>query len=71
MMDAYRAAKELSPEISQVVVGYLDEDQRVLIANSEGKLVEDRRIRSRLAIEAIASKGQELQTGYFAPERTP
>lgn len=67
MMDAYRAAKEYSPEISQVVVGYLDEDQRVLIANSEGKLVEDRRIRSRLAIEAIASKGQELQTGYFAP----
>ncbi len=38
-----------------------DEDQRVLIANSEGLFTEDRRIRSRIAISSIASNGIDNQ----------
>lgn len=67
MNEAYQAAKSYSPEIAQVTVGYLDEDQKILVANSEGKLVEDRRIRTRMMIEAIAVKGAEMQPGYFGP----
>lgn len=56
---AYKAAKDYSPEIIQVTVGYGDVDQKVLIANSEGLLVEDRRVRTRLVIQSIASNGSE------------
>lgn len=67
MTEAYNAAKDYSPEIAQVTVGYLDEDQKILVANSEGKLAEDRRIRTRLMIESIAANGSEMQPGYFGP----
>lgn len=67
MTEAYNAAKDYSSEIAQVTVGYLDEDQKILVANSEGKLAEDRRIRTRLMIESIAANGLEMQPGYFGP----
>jgi len=67
MKAAYAAAKEYSSEISQVTVAYGDVDQKVLIANSEGLLTEDRRIRTRLAIQSIASSGSENQTGFEGP----
>jgi TldD protein len=67
MREAYDAARQYDPQISQVTVRYLDEDQRVLIANSEGRFVEDRRIRTRLAVQAIASSGTEMQIGFFGP----
>ncbi len=44
-----------------------DEDQRVLIANSEGLFTEDRRIRSRIAISSIASNGVDNQAGTRSP----
>ncbi len=64
---AYEAAKGYSNEISQVYVTYFDEDQKVLVANSEGTFVEDERIRTRFSIESIASKDNEMQTGRVAP----
>lgn len=67
MKRAYSTAKNYSPEISQVVVRYLDVDQKVLIANTHGLFVEDRRVRTRLPIEAIASKGSEKQSGFYGP----
>lgn len=67
MRQAYDAAKGYSDEISQVMVRYYDEDQRVLIANSEGTWAEDRRVRSRLSIQAVASNGSEMQTGFAGP----
>ena len=67
MKEIYGAAKNYNPLISQVKVNYLDEDQKVLIANSEGKFVEDRRIRTRLAAQAIAANENEMQVGFFGP----
>lgn len=67
MKKAYEIAKNYHDSIKQVTVRYLDEEQNVLIANSEGKFVEDRRIRSRLAIQSIASDGQQMQSGFYAP----
>lgn len=67
MARAYQVAKEYDPVISQVSVRYLDEDQHVQIANSTGLMVEDRRVRTRTAITAIASKGSEKQSGFYGP----
>lgn len=67
MRQAYAAAREFSPEISQATVRYLDEDQEVLIANSAGTFAEDRRIRTRLAIQAVASNGSQMQQGFYGP----
>lgn len=66
---ANNAAKDYSNEIAQVRVNYGDIDQKVLIANSEGLLTEDRRIRTRLSIASIASDGTENQTGFEGPGR--
>jgi len=59
----YEAAKNYDDVISQVTGYYLDTDQKILIANSEGLLKEDRRIRTRCAISAVASLNGEMQTG--------
>lgn len=64
---AYKAARDYAPEIVQVTVGYGDSDQEILIANSEGLLVEDRRVRTRLFIQSVASNGSENQTGFEGP----
>lgn len=67
MKTAYDAAKNYSEEISQVLVNYIDSDQKIMIANSEGLLTEDRRVRTRLSIRSIASNGVENQTGSEGP----
>lgn len=67
MRRAYSIARGYSPEISTAMVRYLDEDQEVLVANSEGTYAEDRRIRSRLMIEAVAANGSQLQRGFYGP----
>ncbi|GLB59971.1 hypothetical protein NCCP133_21030 [Cytobacillus sp. NCCP-133] len=67
MKKAYEIAKNYHNSIQQVTVRYLDEEQNVLIANSEGKLVEDRRVRSRLAIQSIAVEGNQMQPGFYGP----
>ncbi len=69
MKNAYKSAKDYGEEIVQVQIGYLDKDQRVLIANSNGLYTEDRRIRTRIKINSIASNGAENQTGFEGPGR--
>jgi predicted Zn-dependent protease len=68
MKIAYKNAKEFNSDISQVSVSYMDKDQKVLIANTEGIYTEDRRVRTRLAISAVASKDNENQTGFEVQE---
>ncbi len=60
-------AREYNSLIRQVGVGYSDMEQHVLIANSEGKFVEDTRVYSRLTIQSTASDGNEMQTGFYGP----
>ena len=69
MKIAYKNAKEFSTDISQVGVSYSDKDQKILIANTEGIFAEDRRVRTRLGVNAVASKGSENQTGFEGPGR--
>jgi TldD protein len=67
MKNAYDIAKSYHSSISQVTVRYLDEEQNVLIANSDGKWIEDKRVRSRLAIQAIAERDNQMETGFYGP----
>ncbi|KGA95498.1 TldD protein [Alkalihalobacillus alcalophilus ATCC 27647 = CGMCC 1.3604] len=67
MKEIYHAAKGFNELISQVSIGYQDEDQHVLIANSEGTFVEDRRIRTRFMAQTVATRGTEMQTGFYGP----
>ena len=69
MKIAYNAAKDYSSEISQVGVNYIDKEQNVLIANTEGLYVEDKRVRTRLTINSVASLNGENQTGFEGPGR--
>ena len=64
---AEAAARAVSPEIVQVSVNYMDSVQDVLICNTEGTFVTDRRVWSRLACNAVASNGTEIQTGSDNP----
>ncbi len=64
---AYNGAKNYNNEISQVSASYMDKDQKILVANSEGLYTEDRRVKTRLAVSAIASKDNENQTGFEGP----
>ncbi|NMA84659.1 MAG: TldD/PmbA family protein [Epulopiscium sp.] len=67
MRKGYESAKNYDPLISQVTVNYLDEEQRVLIANSEGVFIEDQRIRTRISLQAVAAKDGEMQVGFYGP----
>ena len=64
---ANAAARAISPEIVQVNCGFDDSVQDVLICNTEGVFVTDRRVRSRLRVAAVASDGKENQTGSSNP----
>lgn len=63
------AAKEYSEAVSQVMGTLLDVDHNILIANSEGLYTQDRQIRTRLIIEAVAEVNGETQTGMCSPGR--
>lgn len=69
MKIAYDAAKGYHEEIAQVAVGYVDKEQNVLIANTEGLYTEDKRTRTRLTVNAVASANGENQTGMEGPGR--
>ncbi len=63
---AEKAARDVDERIKQVQVVYGDVIQDVTIANSLGRLVEDRRVRTRLSVNAVAAAGAEIQTGFEA-----
>ena len=64
---ANAAARSVSNEISQAVCTYTDSEQDVLICNSEGLFVTDRRVYTRMACTAVASSGMENQSGSENP----
>jgi TldD protein len=67
--DAYFAAREYDDCISQVTGVLMDVDHNILVANTDGIYTQDRQIRTRLAVSAVADKGQGTQTGTASPGR--
>ena len=69
LKEGYFAAKEYDPSVVQVSGGLQDVDHNILIANTEGVYAQDRQIRTRMAISAVADKGMGTQTGSCSPGR--
>ena len=69
LKDGYFAAKNYSDAISQVTGTLLDVDHNILIATSEGLYTQDRQIRTRMSISAVAEVNGETQTGGCRPGR--
>jgi TldD protein len=61
------AGARIDPAVKQVEGRLIEWEQDVLVANSEGDWVEDRRVRTRCAASVIASDGDQTQTGFTAP----
>ena len=69
LKEGYFAAKEYDPCIAQVSGTLMDVDHNILIASTEGLYTQDRQIRTRISISAVAEHGGETQTGGFNPGR--
>ena len=69
LKEGYFAAKEYSEDIRQVTGFLLDVDHNILIANTEGLYTQDRQIRTRLSVSAVAEVNGQTQTGSFNPGR--
>lgn len=67
MRRAHAAAMAFSPLVADVQVTYLDVEQDVLVANSEGVSTTDRRTRTRMAVRVVAQADGERETGFFGP----
>ena len=67
---ADHAARAVDGSVRQVSASYADSRRRVLIANSDGLLVEDDRVRTRFAVNCVAVGDTGMQTGTEAPGRT-
>ena len=58
------AARATGGAITQVSAGYSDGRTRVLIANSDGLLAQDERVRTLLRVSAVANGDTGMQTGF-------
>ncbi len=67
LREACAAARDTSDLISQVRGVYSDVDRRFLVANTEGLFAEDSKVRTRLAVTAVASQDGENQSGFCGP----
>ena len=65
----YFAAKNYNEAVTQVSGTLLDVDHNILIANTEGIYAQDRQIRTRMAISAVAEVNGQTQTGSCNPGR--
>ena len=64
---ADKAAKEVDERIVKVQGVLLNVKQQVQISNSEGRLVDDTRVRTRMMITAYAKEGDNMQSGGDRP----
>jgi TldD protein len=67
LREADDAARSHSPEVRQVVASYGDSVQRVLIATSDGRWVQEVRPRIRLVAQVVAARDGVIQTGFHGP----
>jgi TldD protein len=67
LREADEAARAVDPAVRQVVAGYGDTVQRVMVASSDGRLVVEERPRIRLAVQVVAARDGVFQTGFHGP----
>jgi TldD protein len=67
LWEADETARSFDQAVRQVVASYGDSLQRVLIAASDGRLVEESRPRIRLVVQVVAAREGVIQTGFEGP----
>lgn len=67
LKEASETAMNYHSDITQATANFLDVDHNIMIATTDGLLAEDRQIRTRMMVSAVASKNGENQTGYCGP----
>ncbi|MFN2590187.1 MAG: TldD/PmbA family protein [Actinomycetota bacterium] len=67
LKEAEDAARSFDSSVAQVLVGYADSLQRMLVANSDGTWVEEERPRVRLIVQVVAVRDGVVQTGFEGP----
>src|SRR5262245_8331918 len=70
LQKADAAAREQGGAISSVTASYADAHRRIVVANSDGLLADDDRVRTRVMVQCVATGDTGMQTGYEAPGRT-
>lgn len=60
-------ARSFSPSVRQVTASYGESLQRVLIASSDGRWIEEERPRIRLVAQVVAERDGAVQTGFHGP----
>jgi TldD protein len=60
-------ARAAGGDVRQVIASYSEGTQEVLIANSEGSVIGDQRVRTRLACTVVAARDGNVQTGSWNP----
>ena len=66
---AVSAAKDYNEAVRQVTGTFLDVDHNILIASTDGLYAQDRQIRTRLVVRAVAEIDGQTQTGSCSPGR--
>ncbi len=64
------AARSTGGAIRSVSASFAEGRRRILVANSDGLVATDERVRTRFYVQAVASGDTGMQTGYEAPGRT-
>lgn len=67
MQRVITSGKSADPSITRARVNYVDMDQRVQIANTEGIFVEDERVKTRIVMTMYAEANGDCQYSYFGP----
>lgn len=67
MKRANDVAQAYDQVIEKVITTMLDVEQDVVIANSEGRYIRDKRVRTRMAVNCIASENGVMETGSCSP----
>jgi TldD protein len=67
---ADEAARATGSAVTSVTATYADARRRILVANSDGLLADDDRVRTRMGVQVVATGDTGMQTGHEAPGRT-
>jgi len=66
LREADEVARSFGGDVRQVMAAYAEGVQSILVAASDGTLARDRRTRVRGVVQAVAARGNEVQSGYEA-----
>ena len=67
LLKGSNACKSYDEKIVRVMASMIIKDQNVFIFNSDGKYIKDRRVRGRIALNAIASNGTAIESSNVGP----